>query len=98
MAWLGLDEADNDPARFLSYVIAALQGVARADPPIPIDRLGARGQVVEVRAGDLRFIPDEAGAFLSHAVGPVLLPEQVPALDERAEGWIAGLQTAALSI
>ena len=169
--WLSLDAADNDPVRFLSYVIAALQqavpGVAsglvgplrspqppvaeavvtavvnelaavadslilvlddyhvitgaavngaltfllenlpsnlhlviatRADPPIPIAKLRSRGQVAEVRADDLRFTPDEAAAFLSQTMGLALLPAQVAALDERTEGWIAGLQMAALSM
>ena len=169
--WLSLDAADNDPPRFLSYVIAAVQrvvpGVAgdlamllrssqrpsvefvitalvnelasvpddvtlvlddyhvvtstavngalifllenlppnlhliistRSDPPIPIARLRSRGQVVEVRADDLRFTPDEAATFLGQTMGLALSPEQVAALDERTEGWIAGLQMAALSM
>ncbi len=171
VAWLSLDGGDNDPARFLACVIAALQkavpGVAsglipalrspqppsaeaiitalvnelaslsgplvlvlddyhaiasaavngavafllenlppnlhlvistRADPPIPVARLRSRGQVVEVRADDLRFTPGEAAAFLNQTMGLELSPEQVAALDERAEGWIAGLQMAALSM
>lgn len=169
--WLSLDAADNDPARFFTYVISALQtaapGVAddlvaplrspqppaaeavvaalvsellpapdplilvlddyhvitsaavngavafllenlppsvhlvistRSDPPIPIARLRSRGQVVEIRTDDLRFTPDEAAAFLSRTMGLDLTPEQVAALDARAEGWIAGLQMAALSM
>jgi LuxR family maltose regulon positive regulatory protein len=169
--WLSLDAGDNDPARFLSYVIATLEqavpGVAgdlvellrspeppaaeavlaalmnelalapadlflvlddyhvitspavngavtfllenlppnlhliissRADPPIPIARLRSQGQVVEIRADELRFTPDEAAAFLTHTMGLTLTPEQVAVLDERAEGWIAGLQMAALSM
>ena len=70
----------------------------RSDPPIPIARLRSRGQVVEVRADELRFTPDEAAAFLSQTMGLVLSSEQVAALDERTEGWIAGLQMAALSM
>ncbi len=169
--WLTLDGADNDPARFLSYLIAALQGAVpgvaddllaplrdlqppaaeevvaalvnelaaapdpvvlvlddyhaitspavhgavayllehlppslhlviatRSDPPIPIARLRARGLVVEVRADDLRFTADEAAAFLSQTMGLALSSDQVAALDERCEGWIAGLQMAALSL
>lgn len=171
IAWLSLDVADNDPARFLSYVIAALQkvvpGVAndlvaplrspqppaveaivtvlvneltsvayplalilddyhvitsaavngvltfllenlppnlhlvistRFDPPIPIARLRSRGQVVEIRSDDLRFTPDEADVFLRQSMGLTLSSEQVAALDERVEGWIAGLQMAAISM
>jgi LuxR family maltose regulon positive regulatory protein len=169
--WLSLDAADNDPARFLAYVVAALQravpGVAgdlagqlrsaeppvaeaaittlvnelalvaedvtlvlddyhvvtapavnaalaflldhlppnlhlviasRADPPIPLARLRSRGQVVEIRGDDLRFTPGEAAAFLGDTMGLSLTPEQAAVLDERAEGWIAGLQMAALSM
>ncbi|MDI7275625.1 MAG: LuxR C-terminal-related transcriptional regulator [Anaerolineae bacterium] len=171
IAWLYLDAGDNDPVRFLSCVIVALQravpGVAsdlvaalrspqppaaeavitalvnelapiprsfvlvlddyhaitstavngavtflldslppnlhvvistRADPPIPIARLRSRGQVVEIRTDDLRLTPDEAAAFLNQTMGLALSPEQAAALDERAEGWIAGLQMAALSM
>lgn len=171
VAWLSLGAADNDPARFLSYVIAALQkavpGVAndlasplrspqppppeavaiallnelallpnhlvlilddyhtvtstavnatltfflehlppnlhivistRADPPIPIARLRSWGQVAEIRTDDLRFTPDEAAAFLSQTMGLALSAGQVATLDQRAEGWIAGLQMAALSL
>ena len=54
--------------------------------------------MVEVRADELRFTPDEAAAFLSQTMGLTLAPEQVAALAERAEGWIAGLQMAALSM
>ncbi len=71
---------------------------SRADPPFPLTRLRARGQLVELRAPDLRFSPDEAAAFLNQGMGLSLTPEQVAALDERAEGWIAGLQLAALSM
>ncbi len=70
----------------------------RFDPAIPIARLRSRGQVVEVRADDLRFTPDEAAAFLCQTMGLALSCEQVAALDERTEGWIAGLQMAALSM
>jgi LuxR family maltose regulon positive regulatory protein len=169
--WLALDPADNDPARFLVYIIAALQPelggatgelegllctpepsaaeavlaalineaaripgdlilvlddyhvitspvvhsavtvllehlppnfhlaiCSRADPPIPIARLRSQGQVVEVRAAELRFTPTEAAAFLAETMGLNLAPEQAATLDERTEGWIAGLQLAALSL
>ncbi len=70
----------------------------RADPPLPLARLRARGQLVELRAPDLRFSPDEAAAFLNERMGLNLTSEQIAALDARAEGWIAGLQLAALSM
>ncbi|HZU69160.1 MAG TPA: LuxR C-terminal-related transcriptional regulator [Ktedonobacteraceae bacterium] len=70
----------------------------RADPPLPLMRLRARGQLTEVRAADLRFDLDEAREFL-HTVMRLDLPaEALAALDQRTEGWIAGLQLAALSL
>ncbi len=71
---------------------------ARADPPLPIARLRARDQLVELRAPDLRFSPEEAVTFLNERMGLHLTPEQIEALDARAEGWVAGLQLAALSM
>lgn len=72
--------------------------LSRADPPLPLARLRARGQVTEVRAADLRFRPDESEAFLQEAMGLSLSPEQLGALEARAEGWAAGLQLAALAL
>ena len=69
----------------------------RADPPLPLSRLRARGELVEVRAADLRFTPDEAEAFLNEMMGLQLEPALVAALEARTEGWAAGLQLAALS-
>ena len=170
-AWVSLDEADNDPARFWAYLIAALQtmqaGVAetalamlqspqpspiesvlttlinevneelaasvlvlddyhvieahpihdalaflldhmpqnmhlviatRADPALPLARLRAHGQLTELRGPDLRFTPDEAVAFLNQVMGLGLSERDVAVLETRTEGWIAGLQLAALSI
>jgi LuxR family maltose regulon positive regulatory protein len=71
---------------------------SRADPPLPLPRLRARGQLVELRAADLRFMPDEAAAFLNQVMGLNLTPENIATLESRTEGWIAGLQLAALSM
>ena len=170
-AWLSLDQGDNDPASFWTYVIAALQTVApgvgasalallqapqpppietvlaallndlgaiaddivlvlddyhvidardvqdgmaflldhlppqlhlviasRADPALPLARLRARGELVEIRAADLRFTPDEAAAYLNEVMGLELTARDVAALEGRTEGWIAALQLAALSM
>jgi LuxR family maltose regulon positive regulatory protein len=70
----------------------------RADPALPLARLRARGDLVEVRAGDLRFTPVEVAAYVDGAVGPSLDAEQVAILEERTEGWIVALQLAALSV
>ena len=70
----------------------------RADPPLPLARLRARGQLTELRVTDLRFTADEATAFLNTCAGLSLSQAQVAALDARTEGWIAGLQMAALSL
>jgi LuxR family maltose regulon positive regulatory protein len=69
----------------------------RADPPLPLSRLRARGELVEVRAADLRFTTDEAAVFLNEVMGLGLEPALVAALEARTEGWAAGLQLAALS-
>ncbi|HEX5561034.1 MAG TPA: tetratricopeptide repeat protein [Nocardioidaceae bacterium] len=69
----------------------------RADPPLPLSRLRARGELLEIRAADLRFTEDEAGAFLNDVMGLDLAPRHVAALEARTEGWAAGLQLAALS-
>ena len=71
---------------------------SRADPPLPLARLRGRGELTELRASDLRFTPDEAAAFLKDAMGLDLTAGDVSALETRTEGWIAGLQLAALSM
>ncbi len=179
VAWLSLDEGDNDPTRFLTYLVAALQTLAlskaegiaanigkrllailqspqppliesiliallneittlpynfvlvlddyhvidskpvdsaitfllehqppqmhlviatREDPHLPLSRLRARGQLTELRAADLRFTPAEAAEFLNQMMGLNLSVEDIAALDKRTEGWIAGLQLAAISM
>jgi LuxR family transcriptional regulator, maltose regulon positive regulatory protein len=171
IAWLSLDEGDNDPARFLTYLVAALQTLVpnmsagvmaalqspqpppteallttllneistipdnfilvlddyhmidaksvdlaltflvehqppqmhlviatREDPPLPLARYRVRSQLTELRAADLRFTPVEAAEFLNQMMGLNLSAEDIAALETRTEGWIAGLQLAALSM
>jgi LuxR family maltose regulon positive regulatory protein len=71
---------------------------SRSDPPLSLARLRARGQLVEVRAAELRFNRQEAAALLRGAVGTELPESTVSALTARTEGWAAGLQLAALSL
>jgi LuxR family maltose regulon positive regulatory protein len=171
VAWLSLDEADSDPSRFLTYLVAALRTIApsigegvlgvlqspqppptetilttlvneitaipnnsvlvlddyhvidakpvddaltfllehlppqmrlviatREDPQLPLARLRARNQLSELRVTDLRFTPSEAAGFLNQVMGLDLSPEDIDALETRTEGWIAGLQLAAISL
>ena len=171
IAWLSLDEADNDPRRFITYLIAAMGQVSesvghstvgmlqspqpppdellltalvneiatvsqpfilvlddyhvihtppihkqlaflldhqpanlhivittREDPLLPIPRLRARAQVLEIRQEDLRFTATETAEFLKSVMGLDLSPDEIAALERRTEGWIAGLQLAALSM
>jgi LuxR family maltose regulon positive regulatory protein len=70
----------------------------REDPPLPLARLRVRDQLTELRAADLRFTPAEAAEFLNQMMGLNLAAEDIAALDKRTEGWIAGLQLAALSM
>ncbi len=71
---------------------------SRADPPLPLARLRARGQLTELLAPDLRFTLEQASSFLNQVMELALSAEDVAALEMRTEGWIAGLQLAALSI
>jgi len=170
-AWLSLDEGDNEPVRFLTYLVFALQTIApnigagalaalqspqspptesiltsllneiatisdsfilvlddyhviesqpvdqilafvvehlppqmhlviasREDPPLPIARLRARSQLTELRLTDLRFTPAEAAEFLNRMMGLQLRDTDIAALEARTEGWIAGLQLAAIAL
>lgn len=72
--------------------------VSREDPPLPLALLRARGELFELRAEDLRFSNQEAADFLNRVMGLSLRVELVQALAERTEGWIAGLQMAAISM
>jgi LuxR family maltose regulon positive regulatory protein len=71
---------------------------SRADPPLGLARLRARGQLTELRDAELRFTADEAAAFLRETAGADLPDTAVAALTARTEGWAAGLQLAALSM
>ncbi len=71
---------------------------SRVDPDLPIARLRARSQLTEIRAADLRFTPDEAATFLNQVMGLNLPGDDMARLEQRTEGWIAGLQLAALSL
>lgn len=83
---------DHQPARV--HLILA----AREDPPLPLPRLRVRGQLTEIRARDLRFTPQEARQFFDLSLELSLSEETLRALDERTEGWAAGLQLAALAL
>ena len=83
---------DHLPPR-MRVVIAS-----RSAPPLPLARLRARGELTEVRADDLRFTPEEASAFLNQVMTLGLSPNDVHILEQRTEGWIAGLKLAALSM
>jgi LuxR family maltose regulon positive regulatory protein len=71
---------------------------SRADPPLPLSRLRGRSHLTELRTADLRFTPDEAASFLNQVMGLSPSAEDVAALEARTEGWIVGLQMAALSM
>jgi len=81
------------PQRGMHLVIAT-----REDPRLPLARLRVRGQLTELRVTDLRFAPAEAAEFLNQVMGLDLSEQDVAALKARTEGWIAGLQLAALAL
>jgi LuxR family maltose regulon positive regulatory protein len=71
---------------------------SRSDPPLPLARLRARGQMLEIRTTNLRFKIDETAHFLNELMQLNLSPQGVAALEERTEGWVTGLQLAGLSL
>ncbi len=72
--------------------------ITRADPPLPVARLRARGQLTEIRANTLRFTPEEAHQFFDSSLGSFLDANLLRSLEERTEGWVAGLHLAALAL
>jgi LuxR family maltose regulon positive regulatory protein len=106
--WLVLDdyhlvdshELGQGMARLLEHLPPHVHVVlsTRADPDLPLARWRVRGELVEIRAADLRFTSDETAAYLNEAAGLHLAEGDVEVLEERTEGWIAALQLAALSI
>ena len=70
----------------------------REDPPFPLARLRVRGQLTELRSSDLRFSHEEVAGFLNQIMGLELSDQDVNALENRTEGWIAGLQLAVISM
>ena len=72
--------------------------ISRSNPPLPLASLRAKAQVVEIRTRDLRFTPDEAAAFTDKVLAAPLSPSMMALLDQRLEGWIAGLRLVTLSL
>ena len=94
-------EAVHDGIAFLLDHLpprAHLVIMSRVDPPLPLARLRVRDQMIEIRAGDLRFMPDEAAAFFRAAVQLTIVEEELATLADRTEGWIAGLKLASLAL
>ena len=108
MSFLVLDDFHvidhHDIQEGLTYLLdhlperAHLVLTSRADPPLPLARLRVRGELVEIRAADLRFTAEEAAAYLNGAMGLELTADDIATLEARTEGWIAALQLAALSM
>lgn len=171
LAWISLDDGDNDPARFWSYMLAALRPfhnaavesafsmlhalpaspieavltvlincladlqrdiililddyhliqmqyihdgltyllehmpqqlhlvlASRTEPPLPLARMRVQGQLTELHGADLQFTQNEAAVFFTQVMGMQLAPHEITLLEERTEGWITGLQLAALSL
>jgi LuxR family transcriptional regulator, maltose regulon positive regulatory protein len=91
----------HDSVRFLLERMPAQLHLAiatRFDPPLPLGRMRARGELVEIRAADLRFTESEAGELLNRGLGLTLAPKQIAQLTARTEGWAAALQLAGVSL
>lgn len=98
------DDASKSIDEALSFLLGHLPPqmhlviTTREDPQLPLSRLRARGQLNELRVTDLRFTQEEAAAFLNQVMRLELSAADVASLENRTEGWIAGLQLAALSM
>ena len=97
---LGEGAARESIAWFVDHAPPTVQLVlsTRTEPDLPLAALRAHGDLLELRADDLRFTPEEADAFLNGRLGLSLMPEEVDALLNRMEGWPAGLYLTALSL
>ena len=105
---LVLDDLQEIQDRFILHVLEELVAnlpqplhlvlVTREDPPLPLARLRANGQLTEIRASDLRFAERESEHFLNEVLGLSLSPADIASLEVKTEGWIVGLQLAGLSI
>jgi LuxR family maltose regulon positive regulatory protein len=80
------------------YLQIRLMLLTRSDPPLPLSRLRARGQLIEIRAVDLQFTQAEAESFFNNIMGMGLSTPDIAAFEERTEGWITGLQLVALAM
>jgi len=97
---IGSPEIEAGMVFLLEHLPARVRLViaTRTDPALPLARMRAQGELIEIRAGDLRFTPDEADAYLNAVLGLGLTAEDVAALEGRTEGWIAALHLAGLSM
>ncbi len=97
---IGSAEIHDSVAFLLEHLPQAVRLViaTRADPPLPLASMRARGELFEVRAADLRFTAEETAAYLNGAMDLTLAPADIAVLEARTEGWIAALQLAALSM
>jgi LuxR family maltose regulon positive regulatory protein len=97
---IGPSQVDDALTFLLEHLSPQMQLIiaTREDPHLPLSRLRASGQLTELRAADLRFTSSEAAEFLNQVMDLDLSEEDIAALETRTEGWIAGLQLAAISL